>query len=136
MIKGIYGINIAVKNLDAAVQKYEKVFDIKSEPLMEKDFAFPGLIGAKLNIGGTVINLISYTQDGTSVGGFIDKKGEGLFLISVEVDDIENDVKELQNRGLNFILKDTLSGNYGKVNFVHPKSMHGVQIEVYQPQKD
>lgn len=136
MIKGIYGINIAVKNLDKAVELYEKVFDVKSEPLKEEDFAFPGLIGAKFNVGGTIINLISYTKEGTSVGNFISKNGEGFFLMSIEVDDIENDTKELQKKGLKFILKDNLSGDYGKVNFIHPKLMHGVQIEVYQPKKD
>lgn len=134
MIKGIYGINIAVKNLKTAVERYEKVFGVKSEHLAENDFAFPGLIGAKINISGTFINLISSVKDDTSVASFIEKNGEGLFLLSVEVDDIENDKKEIEERGLNFLFKDNISGDFGKVNFVHPKLMNGVQLEVYQPQ--
>ena len=136
MIKGIYGINIAVKDLDEAVKKYESVFGVKSTPLKGNDFAFPNLIGAKLDVNGTIINLISYISEDTSVANFIKKRGEGVFLVSVEVDDIDNDVEELKKKGLTFVLKETVSGDFGKVNFVHPRSMHGVQTEIYQPRED
>lgn len=135
MIKGIYGINIAVKDLDEAVRKYEGMFEVKSEPMGEGDFAFPGLIGAKLDINGTVISLISYSDENTSVAKFINTRGEGLFLLSIEVDDIEEDVEKLEDKGLTFVLSETLGGDYGKVNFVHPKSTHGVQLEIYQPKR-
>lgn len=135
MIKGIYGINIAVKDLNEAVKTYENIFDVKSKPLGKSDFAFPGLIGARLNINGTCINLISYTDKKTSVANFIDKNGEGVFLLSIEVNDMNKDVKNLKEKGLNFVLKDTLAGDYGKVNFVHPKSANGVQLEIYEPKQ-
>ena len=135
MIKGIYGINIAVKDLDEAVRKYEGVFEVKSEPMGEDDFAFPGLIGAKLDINGTVISLISYTDENTSVAKFINTKGEGLFLLSIETDDIEEDVETLKDKGLTFVLREPVGGDYGKVNFVHPKSAHGVQLEIYEPKR-
>lgn len=133
MVKRVYGMNIAVKNLDEAVKKYESVFGVKSEPFTE--FAFPGLIGARLNIDGFFIHLISYTSEETSVAKFLNTKGEGVFLVSLEVDDIEKDVEELKNKGLIFALKEIVSGSFGKVNFVHPKSMHGLQVEIYQPKK-
>ncbi len=133
MVKGVYGMNIAVKNLDEAVKKYESIFGVKSEPF--KEFAFPGLIGARLNIHGFFIHLISYTNEETSVAKFLNTKGEGVFLVSMEVDDIEKDVEELKNKGLIFALKEIVAGSFGKVNFVHPKSTHGVQLEIYQPKK-
>jgi len=133
MIKGIYGINIAVKNLNEAVKKYEAVFGVKSKPF--EDFAFPGLVGARFDINGVFITLVSYTSENTSIAKFINKRGEGFFLISLEVDDIDKDVETLKSEGLNFVLPETLSGNFGKVNFVHPNSMHGVQLEIYQPKK-
>lgn len=58
MIKGVYSINIAVKDL-AANKKYEAIFGVTSEALGEKNFAFPGLIGSKLNVNGFYINLIA-----------------------------------------------------------------------------
>jgi len=133
MIKGIYGINVAVKNLDEAIARYESVFGVKAERLTEADFAFPGLVGAKLNINGIYINLIASTRDDTSVARFLDKKGEGLFLLSVRTDAVDEDTNALKQRGLQFILDKSARGKFGAVNFVHPKSMHGVQLEIYQP---
>ena len=135
MIKGIYGINIAVKDLDAATKKYEDVFGIKSVPIASKEFAFPGLIGSKLNVGGIIINLIASTQDNTSIAKFVEAKGEGLFLVSLLVDDIENDIKNMEKKGAKFVLDKIAEAPIGKVNFVHPKTMHGVQFEVLQLKK-
>lgn len=56
-----------------------------------------------------------------------------MFLLSVEVDDIENDVARMRDIGALFFLEDNASGPFGQVNFAHPKSMNGVQVEVYQP---
>lgn len=135
MIKGIYGINIAVKDLNEAVKKYEGFFGIKSEPLGERDFAFPGLTGAKLDINGTCITLISSTDKNTSVGKFLENRGEGLFLLSIEVDDVASSVEDLTQKGLQFMFRDTLRGDFGDVNFAHPKSAHGVQFEIYRPNR-
>lgn len=135
MIKGIYGINIAVKDLAEAVKKYEKVFGVKSEALGEGDFAFPGLVGAKMDVNGTFVNLISYTDENTSVAKFLSTKGEGVFLVSIEVDNVDSSVEELKERGLQFIFKESLKGNFGEVNFAHPKSANGVQFEIYRPNR-
>lgn len=135
MIKGIYGFNVAVKDLNEAVKKYESVFGVKAELLGAKDFAFPGLAGAKLNVGGTYITLISSTQENTSVANFLAKKGEGVFLVSVAVDEIEKDAALLKDKGVVFATKDVVSGDFGKVTFIHPKSMNGVQMEIFQPKK-
>lgn len=135
MIKGIYGLNIAVKNLPEATARYEAVFGVKSTPLGAADFAFPGLIGAKLDINGVALTLIASTRDDTSVAKFLERKGEGLFLLSVEVDSIDRDVEALKGKGVEFVLPKTVSGAFGAVNFAHPKSMNGVQVEIYQPAK-
>jgi methylmalonyl-CoA epimerase len=135
MIKGIYGVNIAVRDLEKAVEMYERLFGVKSVPLGEGDFAFSGLVGAKLEINGTFISLVSPTDENTAVAKFLETRGEGVFLLSVEVDNIDADVEKMRNEGLNFVLKDNLGGNYGSVNFAHPKSAHGVQLEIYQPNR-
>lgn len=133
MIKGIYSINIAVKNLADAVSRYESATGVKAEPLEARDFAFPGLIGAKLNLNGVSIVLLASTSDKTSVASFLERKGEGVFLVSLETDAIESDTVSLKEKGLVFILDEAARGDFGAVNFVHPKSMHGVQLEIMQP---
>jgi methylmalonyl-CoA/ethylmalonyl-CoA epimerase len=135
MIKGIYGINIAVKDLDEATKKYEKLFGVKAIALGPGDFAFPGLTGAKLDVNGTFVNLISYSDENSSVAKFLNSKGEGVFLLSVEVDNVDSSVEELKDKDFQFIFKKTLKGDFGEVNFVHPKSAHGVQLEIYRPER-
>ncbi len=132
MMKGIYGFNIAVKDLDEAVKKYEKIFDTTSWKMEESDFAFPGLAGARLNVNGLIVTLISYTDENTSVAKFLQKNGEGVFLVVLEADNLEEDQERLEAAGLQFVLPEAATGDFGAVNFVHPKTSHGVQYELFQ----
>lgn len=130
MIKRFGGVNIAVKDLDAAVKKYEAVFGVKSVPTDPKDFAFPGLKGASLKVADNImINLITATQPGNAIHGFLETKGEGVFLLSVQSTDVEKDTKDLTAKGVKMVSETPMAFSAGKVNFGHPKSMHGVQWE-------
>ena len=132
MIKKFAGVSIAVKDLDTAVKKYEAVLGVKSTPADPKDFAVPGLAGASLKVGDVLINLLTSTQPGTSVANFLETRGEGVFLLSLEVDDADQATKELGAKGVKFVSPEPISFSAGKVNFGHPKSMHGVQWEFAQ----
>ena len=133
MIKGIYGINIAVRNLEAATADYERAFGIKSVPVGTKGFAFPGLIGSSFVLNGFHLNLIASTNPDTSVAKFLEHKGEGVFLVSLEVDQMDADLRLFVEKGFNPLLNPSAEGDFGVVNFIHPKQMHGVQLEIYQP---
>jgi methylmalonyl-CoA/ethylmalonyl-CoA epimerase len=136
VIKGVYGINIAVKDLDEAVRRYEAVLGIKPRTGSSKFFSFPNLVGASFNINGFRLNLIASQTDDTAVAKFVKARGEGVFLVSLEVDDIENDVARMRPGGAEFVLPTNRSGLSGVVNFAHPRSMHGVQVEVLQPSEE
>lgn len=133
MIHGIYGINIAVSDLGAATERYERILGVKPRPLAQTDFAFPNLTGSEFDVGGVKINLIASVTEDTSIAQFIKKKGEGLFLISLNASEIENEIDRMQAGGAVFVSPKLFSGAYGRVNFIHPKSTNGVQIEVYEP---
>lgn len=133
MITGIYGVNIAVKDLEDATRKYEAFFGTKAFAVGSDGFAFPGLVGSTLRVHGFTINLIASLEPGTSVATFLERRGEGLFLLSVESDDIDEDVEKARQTGAAVLLEESARGDFGAVNFVHPKSMAGVQVEFYQP---
>jgi len=136
MVKSIFSINIAVADLDAAVKRYEAFFDVKAELRGGTGFAFPGLRGARITIGTVRLNLITSDTPDTSVARFLEKKGEGVFLVSAEVDDMREQLSRLDDMGIKPILKESAEGIWGIVNFVHPKEMHGVQFEILQPAKE
>lgn len=54
--------------------------------------------------------------------------------MSLLVDDIEKTVTEMKRKGVNFVA-DIKDVPLGKVTFAHPKSMHGVQLEILQLKK-
>lgn len=136
MVKRIYGFNIAVKDLASATAKYEKVLNIKSKHMAESDFAFPGLNGSIFDVGGVRIHLIASLTNDTSVAKFLEKKGDGVFLVTLEVSDIEGEMERMKKDGAIFVSEKLFTGSFGKVNFIHPKSVNGIQIEVLEPSEE
>jgi methylmalonyl-CoA/ethylmalonyl-CoA epimerase len=68
------------------------------------------------------------------VGKFLANKGEGIHHICLEVDDVDRELVELGERGVQAIDKQGRKGLAGKVAFLHPKSTQGVLIELAQKQ--
>lgn len=129
----IHGINIAVRDLDHWTQRYEEMFGIKGEAVAEEGFAFPGLRGTSFDLSGFNLNLISSDDPTTSVGRFLERKGDGFFLLSVRVDDVDKATAELRDQGIPPLLDEPAKGEgHLPVNFVHPREMGGVQIEIIE----
>jgi hypothetical protein len=101
-----------VSNYESAVKKFKDVLNIEPKYFRDEDFAFPNLMGAQFFLGGVALNVIGSKTDDTSIAQFVKKQGEGLFLVSLLVDDIERDVKESR-----FIKKTA--------NSIHPFYDHG-----------
>lgn len=133
MIKQFFGVNIAVKDLDQAATRFAALLGITPTRAPADSFAFPGLAAVSFNLDGIRINLVSPLDDNNPVAKFLGSNGEGVLLLSVTSDNIEEDTVALAAKDVNFISPKTFSGRFGKVNFVHPKAMHGVQIEVIEP---
>lgn len=137
MLKGLWGINIAVKNLEEAVSKYKDLLGVEPKYSSSEDFAFPGLKGAIFNFNGVLIGLVSPTEENNPVANFLKKHGEGVLLISLESEDIEKDIAQLKSKKVEFVLQKNIEGEgFGKVNFIHPIKMNGVQVEIFQPSEN
>ncbi len=133
MIKGVYGVNIAVKDIDEAVKKYTDLLGQKPAKMLgNNDFAVPGLKGAAFDLNGFILHIIA-GEENTSIAKFVASKGEGLFLMSLRSDNVEEDMAKMREAGAAFVMDKPMKGNFGTANFIHPKSTHGVQIEVYDP---
>jgi len=135
MIKRFYGFNVAVKDLEAAAKRYSDALGLPAVPVPPEGFAFKNPKGYELTIGGVKISLIAADDPNTSVAQFVGKKGEGVFLVSFEVTDIDNDIKALAAKGLQPVVDKSLPYAGGRAAWMHPKSMHGVQVELIQPDK-
>ncbi len=121
-----------VNDLDAAVKKYTGVLGSEAKILPADYYAYPGLIGARLSVGGTDISLVSPTRPGTPVSTFLARKGEGVNHISLQVDDLEESMRDWHEKGVEFTSAKPLPFPEGRVVFAHPRSLHGVQIALVQ----
>lgn len=135
MVQQFYGVNIAVKDLDTAVKKYGAILGVPAIPTEPSHFAVAGLKGASFHLGDVTIQIISSDNPETSVYKFVERRGEGVFLISLRVDNLEKDMQDLTANGVKLVSNKPLTYSSGTVNFGHPKSLHGVQIEFIQPNK-
>jgi methylmalonyl-CoA/ethylmalonyl-CoA epimerase len=68
----------------------------------------------------------------TPVGRFVARRGEGLHHICFTVDDVKEEMARLAADGFELIDREPRRGHGGLVAFVHPKSAHGVLIELLQ----
>src|SRR6185312_9203378 len=95
--KGLDHVAIAVKDLDAAVSLYRDVLGLELAEIEE--VAEQQVRTAIFGHGMGRIELICPTAPDTGVAKFLEKRGEGLHHICVEVDDIESAISALSERG-------------------------------------
>jgi methylmalonyl-CoA/ethylmalonyl-CoA epimerase len=130
-MKHIEHIGIAVKDLDEANKVYAKLFGkpsyktevVESESVKTSFF----------KVGNQKIELLEGLHEESIITKYIEKKGEGVHHIAFEVDNINQEIERLKQEGF-VVLSDTpKQGADNKlVVFLHPKSAHGVLIELCQ----
>jgi methylmalonyl-CoA/ethylmalonyl-CoA epimerase len=124
-------IGIAVKNLEVANEIFGKLFNkahykeelVESEGVKTSFFALPD----------SKIELLEATQKDSPIAKFLEKRGEGIHHIAIEVEDILLEMKRMENAGFILLNTEPKSGADNKlVCFLHPKNTNGVLIELCQ----
>ena len=126
-------ICIAVKNLDEARKKWEPLLG-KSEPDDPYEDELEKIRVARYWIGEVGFELMESTTPDGDVARFIEKNGEGIMLISFNVDSTRESIKELQEKGYPFIPDKggevARPFREGEFAFIHPKKLNGVLTEI------
>lgn len=134
-MKKIEHIGIAVKDLDISNALFEKLFGApayKSE-IVESE----GVTTSFFLSGPNKIELLAATHPDSSIAKFIEKKGEGIHHIAFDVEDIVSEIARLKQQGFVVLNETPKKGADNKlVAFLHPKSTHGVLIELCQEIRD
>ena len=121
-------ICIAVKNLDEARKVWEPVLG-KSRPDDEYIDESEKIKVVRYLVGEVGFELMESTTPDGDVARFIEKRGEGVMVISFNVDNTREATGELQQKDYPFIggprpFRDC------EFAFVHPKKMNGVLLEL------
>lgn len=131
-VLGIDHIAIAVKELNKAVETFKKILGI--DPVKIEEVPEEKVRIAMFKVGDVYIELLQGTDPESSVSKFIEKRGEGIHHIALRVESAEKASEELRAMGLNVLYEKpkVVSGGERIINFVHPKSVHGVLLEVVE----
>ncbi|HNM76891.1 MAG TPA: VOC family protein [Tepidiformaceae bacterium] len=124
--KRIDHIGIVVKDLETALATYSKHFGFAQDPSRGGDVPALGIKNAFMPVGGSDLEFIEPTSDSGPVAQFAKDRGEGTFMLSIEVEDIDAAIAHL--RGLGARVGDPTNG----VAFVSMKSTHGVNLQLVQ----
>lgn len=128
-ISHIEHIGIAVNSLEEAIPYYENMLGLKCYAVEEvKD---QKVKTAFFMVGETKIELLESTDPEGPVGKFIEKKGQGIHHLAFAVNDVNQSLTELEEKGVRLIDKQGRKGAEGlNIGFLHPKSTFGVLTEI------
>ena len=122
-IKGMDHIVVRVKDIEEGIRTYQDKLGMTLERRSESEamgikqafFPFPN--------GGFLEVVAPFGAD-SAVGKAIDSRGEGIHTVSLAVDDMDATIKAMQDSGVQLI------GVGSPQVFVHPKSAHGVLVQL------
>jgi methylmalonyl-CoA/ethylmalonyl-CoA epimerase len=124
-------IAIVVDDIEAALGFWRDSLGLKLSHV--EDVPDQDSIVAFLPAGNSEIELVKPTSAESGVARFLEKRGPGIHHICLEVDDIEASLNKLKADGVQLINESPLIGTGGKkIAFIHPKSTHGVLVELYE----
>jgi methylmalonyl-CoA/ethylmalonyl-CoA epimerase len=126
-IKRIEHVAIAVKDMQGSMAMLERLFDLKLE--------YKERIGstelAMYPIGQTYVELLQAVGPESKINDWIKEKGESLFHLCFEVDDIDGALDELRGKGVKLLDETPRTGHGGaRIAFLDPSSTGNILIEL------
>ena len=129
MLKNVHHINLLVRDLDEAVQRYQQTLGINK--MLYGDLSQRGVRTARFRVGETWIVLVQPTDPEGVPGRHLAEHGEGLFLLSFEVDSVADTVSEIKARGGQFSAEQPRQGlEDWQVVDLDPAQFFGVQLQL------
>jgi methylmalonyl-CoA/ethylmalonyl-CoA epimerase len=133
MPRRIDHVAIIVRNIEQALVFYRDTLgitpsEIKDVPTEEVRIAFLPMGGP----GGSELELIEPTTPNSSLARFLEKRGEGLHHICLEVADIDAALAEMQEKGVPVLDERPRVAAEGRAIFLHPKGANGVLLELLE----
>ncbi|MCP4754161.1 MAG: methylmalonyl-CoA epimerase [Proteobacteria bacterium] len=134
MIKKISHIGLAVNDLEEAKTFFNETFSMPSsnrENFGELLFSF-----IPFEETGTKLELLQSTTPTGQISKFLEKKGQGVHHVALEVDDIQAELDNLKAKGIKLINQEPyLNAHQDQVAFIHPQSTYGILFELIQPKR-
>ncbi len=124
-------IGIVVKDMEATMNFYEKMFGIEPFPTVESAVDSAKLRIGSFQLGEVQIELIQVLEGETIHSKFLEKRGEGLHHLGFFVEDIEKELARIKKEGIEVLERGTVLGVV-KFAYLDTKKVLGVVLELIQ----
>ncbi|MBU3678060.1 MAG: methylmalonyl-CoA epimerase [Candidatus Kapabacteria bacterium] len=132
MITQIDHIGIAVRDIDASMQMYSKIFGVES--FHREQVPTQGVDVASFELSGVRIELTAALSETSPIATFIAKRGEGIHHVAFRTDAIQADLDRLGADGVRLVHTEPQPGAHDmQIAFMHPSSTGGVLMELCTP---
>jgi methylmalonyl-CoA/ethylmalonyl-CoA epimerase len=135
MFTRIDHVGIAVVDLEAAVERYRRLFGL--EPAHRERVEDQGVDEVLFPVGDGFVQLLGPLGPETPVGRFLARRGPGMHHLAYRVGDLTATLDSLRSAGVRLIDEGPRPGSRGtSIAFVHPSAMGGVLMELVQAPRD
>ncbi|MFD4327394.1 methylmalonyl-CoA epimerase [Nocardioides sp. NPDC058538] len=127
-------VGLAVADLDAAIDFYEKTFGMKLAHRETNEEQ--GVEEAMIAIGDSdnKLQLLAPLNENSTIAKFLDRNGPGMQQLAYRVTDVEQVSAILKERGVRLLYDAPRRGTAdSRINFIHPKDAGGVLVELVEP---
>jgi len=129
-IKKINHVAILVKDIEAALKFWRDDLGLPLDHV--EDVPSQASKVAFMPVGEGEVELVEPTDPDSGLAKLLEKRGEGMHHLCMEVDDIEMMLSDLKQKGVRLINEEPIALAGRKMAFIHPKSASGVLVELYE----
>ncbi len=126
----VHHVALVVGDLDSSLGLWRDMLGLPLELVLPIEH--DGVTIAFLPVGESKIELVQPTDETTGVARFLAAKGEGFHHVCFEVDNLAETLMRLEFDGMELIDTVARKGAEGPVAFLHPRSCHGVLVELIE----
>lgn len=126
----IHHVAVVVERMESALGFWRDSLGLELEVV--EDMPHDRVRIAFLPVGESKIELVEPTDDTTGVARFLAKSGEGFHHVCFEVENLAETLLRLEIDGIELIDTSPRKGAEGPVAFLHPRSCHGVLVELIE----
>ena len=132
LIKKFDHVSIAVKDMDKALDYYINVLggEIKTPKFLDSEMGFK-FYWCDFMLGGVKIELVQPLDENDPIARYMKKHGEGLHHISLQVEDIKEALRKLEEDGSELLDKN-VEGDGWKWAYISPKDSFGALIQLWE----
>jgi len=127
-VRRVHHAGVVVRSLNDAYATFRDALGlalIKEEAIDDQ-----GVRAALLDLGNCLLELLEPTVPDTGIARYLERRGEGLHHVCLEVDDIHASLADLKSKGVQLIDETPRPGLTGEIAFIHPGALHGVLVEL------